>query len=203
MSIIGSESKNSKKIKNSKKLLTLVGLVVLTGLLVQIVYHGINAWMNKRNFTSHKQNLFQSNLAYEYNFKKLLDPSSSVNLSKECKKRYCVVHFWASWCESCKNELLDLHDFKNILRLIPTDIKVFSITYKDKVENSKELLKQLNLTSLHVYYGGDSDEAIEKMYGLTGVPETMFLEPGGRIFKHIKGPIRFSDMRKIVKKMIN
>ena len=214
MSIIGSNSKNSKngeksvnirKSKKSEKLLILIGLVVFTGLLVKVVYRGINARMLKKNFTSsqHQQNLFQNSLGKEHHFVKLLDPSSGINLSSECKKRYCVVHFWASWCESCKNELLDLHDFKNLLRLIPVDIKVFSITYKDKVESSQELLKQLGLPSLNVYYGGESNETIEKVYGLTGVPETMFVEPGGRIYRHIRGPIHLNDMRKIVNKMIN
>ncbi len=133
----------------------------------------------------------------QYNFTSLRDLEVKANLLDECDNQNCIVHFWASWCESCRHELLDLDDLQNIIKLNKLSVKTFSIAYKDKREDAQKLVSQLKIKEESWF---NTAAETEKNFSITGVPETLFLK-GGRLVHHIKGPLNFAQMRSMIKKV--
>jgi cytochrome c biogenesis protein CcmG/thiol:disulfide interchange protein DsbE len=87
-----------------------------------------------------------------------------------------VINFWASWCVECAVEHEHLaaawQQFGN-------EGTVFlSVLYQDTPENAKDYLQHLVGTWPDLY---DPEGRTALEYGVTGVPETVFVGPDGRI----------------------
>lgn len=104
-----------------------------------------------------------------------------------------LVNVWATWCGSCKYE----HPFLN--SLAASGVKIVGINYKDD--------RQLALTWLADY----ADPYVVDLYdpngvlgfdlGVTGAPETFFVNSQGEIVLRFQGPINdqlWRDKLKVV-----
>ena len=113
----------------------------------------------------------------------------SKNLFKE--NEFYLINIWASWCVPCKDEhgfLIKLSNQKNV--------KIIGINYKDKNENAKNFLKELESPYEVVLVDEDGTIAIE--WGAYGVPES-FLLYNKKIIKKIIGPLNKKSLFEIEK----
>jgi cytochrome c biogenesis protein CcmG/thiol:disulfide interchange protein DsbE len=96
-----------------------------------------------------------------------------------------VLNFWASWCVPCKNEASKLEQEYRQYR--NQGVVFVGVDYHDVTSDARTFLERHGITYTTVRDGSGS---IGDRYGLTGVPETYFVNRQGRLVgSHILGPI--------------
>ncbi len=100
------------------------------------------------------------------------------------KGRPVVLNFWASWCVSCRQEAHLLEEFWKMNR--SNDVVFVGIAIHDTITNASDFARAFGKT---YYLGLDEDGKAAIDYGVTGVPETFFIDRQG-IIRHKKaGPV--------------
>ena len=85
-----------------------------------------------------------------------------------------VLHFWASWCDNCKDEFPLL----NKLYSSEKDITILSIAVLDKEEDTRKSIKEYGL---HFLVGFPESDRVSSEYHISGVPESIVLDTAGKI----------------------
>jgi cytochrome c biogenesis protein CcmG/thiol:disulfide interchange protein DsbE len=119
----------------------------------------------------------------------LLTLSTSESLSpRDLRGHPVVMNFWASWCIPCKREAPRLNAsaarHRGQVVFLGVDINDFST---DAVRFLRR--HEVNYVSVRARGSGTYED-----YGLTGLPETYFLDARGRIVAHTVGEISSSGL---------
>jgi thiol-disulfide isomerase/thioredoxin len=103
-----------------------------------------------------------------------------------------ILHFWATWCAPCREEMPDLVKFVRDTKDDPrVDFLAVSTDEDWKVVDA--WLKERGISGLPVAL--DPKGAIAGRYGATGYPETFFIAPSGEIVQHFVGAADWSGSR--------
>lgn len=103
---------------------------------------------------------------------------------RELRGHPVVLNFFASWCLACRDEALVLEE--GWQRYGPRGAVFIGVAVSDKREDSLAFIRRYGKTYL---LGPDADGSIALDYGLFGVPETVFIDPDGRILEKVIGPV--------------
>ena len=97
--------------------------------------------------------------------------------------RPVVLNFWASWCVPCKEEAPRLNAAAGAHA---GSVVFLGVDVQDLTTDARRFLRRhdVRYASLHDNAGSTYDG-----YGLTGVPETYWLDAAGRIVAHFAGPV--------------
>lgn len=100
----------------------------------------------------------------------------------EFRGRYVLVNFWASWCVPCKDEAPLLERAWRLYR--DKGLVVVGVNIQDLESEARKFLAQTGATYPNVR---DGDGTVNRTYGITGVPETFFIDKQGRVVKKFPG----------------
>lgn len=95
-----------------------------------------------------------------------------------------VLNFWASWCGPCRDEMPLLQ--QGAERWEGRDVVFVGIDIDDLRSDARSFLERFGVTYANVYDGKSSTVG---RYGVTGVPETYFIDAAGKIRYRIAGPV--------------
>ena len=126
--------------------------------------------------------------------------SREMSLSR-LTSRPVVLNFWAGQCPPCRAEMPEFQrfydEYKDRVTLIGIDIGPFTNlgTHRD----AEDLLRELGVT----YPAGfTNDPSVNRKYGVTAMPTTVFIQPGGEIFEKRTGQLNFSFLTQVTNSML-
>ena len=99
-----------------------------------------------------------------------------------------VINFWASWCAPCKEEAPLL---VASARAHAGKVAFLGIDIQDFKGNARRFLRHFDTNYVSVRDGSDFTYG---RYGLTGVPETYYLDGRGRIVAHTAGQLSRAEL---------
>jgi cytochrome c biogenesis protein CcmG, thiol:disulfide interchange protein DsbE len=103
--------------------------------------------------------------------------------------RAVVINFWASWCAPCRDEAPLLEAAWNEHR--DRGVVVLGVDARDLVSDGLAFVREFGITYPNVY---DGPGKIADVYGLTGFPETYFVDRDGRVVHIVSGPLTESSI---------
>jgi cytochrome c biogenesis protein CcmG, thiol:disulfide interchange protein DsbE len=107
----------------------------------------------------------------------------------DLRGRPVVVNFWASWCDPCKREATILEAAWRRERA--RGVVLLGLDVQDLSDDALAFIRRYRLTYPQVRDKGDGTY---ERYGLTGIPETFFLDRAGRVRVHWIGEIRAAQL---------
>ena len=102
---------------------------------------------------------------------------------EDLRGRPAVLNFWASWCIPCRDEapILDASS-----RAHAGEVQFVGVDVQDLRSDALAFLREFDVPYVSVR---DGTNKTYEAYGLTGVPETYYLDAEGRIVAHAPGAV--------------
>jgi cytochrome c biogenesis protein CcmG/thiol:disulfide interchange protein DsbE len=119
-----------------------------------------------------------------------LDPATSGTAAlADYEGDWVLANVWASWCEPCRSESPALERFSREHR---GEVTVVGIATQDNTDDGLAFVEELGLSYEQLHDGsGDYAEEI----GTTGVPESILIDPQGRVALHVPGAVTEETLR--------
>jgi cytochrome c biogenesis protein CcmG, thiol:disulfide interchange protein DsbE len=99
-----------------------------------------------------------------------------------------VVNFWASWCIPCKEEAPEL---AAAARRYRGRVAFLGIDIQDFTRDARKFMNDVDAPYVSVR---DGTSKTSSSYGLTGVPETFYLDRNGKAAFHSVGAVSNDDI---------
>lgn len=99
-----------------------------------------------------------------------------------------VMNFWASWCVPCKSEA---PRFVAAAKAYAGGVVFLGVDVQDFKSDARRFLERYQTNYVSVRDGGGSTYGD---YGLTGLPETFFLDRQGRVVSHSVGEVSETEL---------
>jgi cytochrome c biogenesis protein CcmG/thiol:disulfide interchange protein DsbE len=113
--------------------------------------------------------------------------------SDELRGYPAVVNFWASWCDPCKEEAPHL---AASARAHAGRVAFVGIDVQDFASDARRFLREFDVPYVSVR---DRDNSTYDDYGLTGVPETYYLDARGRLVAHSLGQVSRRELEENIR----
>jgi cytochrome c biogenesis protein CcmG/thiol:disulfide interchange protein DsbE len=101
-----------------------------------------------------------------------------------------VLNFWASWCGPCKDEAPHL---AAAARAYGRSVAFLGLDIQDFAADARRFLGRLDVPYPSVRDGSPNSYVA---YGLTGVPETYYIDAEGRIVAHAAGAVSRRELER-------
>jgi cytochrome c biogenesis protein CcmG/thiol:disulfide interchange protein DsbE len=111
-----------------------------------------------------------------------LDTGEKVTLT-QLRGRPLVLNFWASWCAPCQ---LEHPTLSHAAERYAAEANFFGVVFEDTAENARHFAQPM-ASSFPQLIDPQSRMAVD--YGVTGVPETYFIDADGVIRDKVVGPL--------------
>jgi thiol-disulfide isomerase/thioredoxin len=119
----------------------------------------------------------------------LIDINNNRTTLSSMKGSVVFINFWATWCESCIDEMPSMERMTRNFAGNP-GFKVVTILYKDDLGTALSFMKESGYT-FPVYL--NPDESAAKMFGITGIPETFIIDKKGILRDKVIGPAEWDS----------
>jgi len=100
-----------------------------------------------------------------------------------------VVNFWNAYCVPCRAEAPELQ--RAYRRFRAQGVQFVGVDFEDFSGDARRFARRYGMTYPLVH---DAKSTLVKPYGLTGYPETFFVDRRGRVTKHYPGQISGAEL---------
>ena len=101
-----------------------------------------------------------------------------------------ILHFWATWCPPCREEMPELVKFVKDTRG-DGNVEFLAVSTDDDWKTVDAWLNEHKISGLPLAL--DPKGPTASLYGTTGYPETFFITPKGEVVQHVVGPVDWSS----------
>jgi cytochrome c biogenesis protein CcmG/thiol:disulfide interchange protein DsbE len=117
-----------------------------------------------------------------------LDADGRLSLAS-LRGKVSVINFWESYCVPCKQEARGLAETARAWQ--GKDVVFVGVNAFDTKSAARAYLHRYEIDYPNIRDGVGTTFG---RWGVTGVPETFFVDPRGRVVQHIAGPVSRSDL---------
>lgn len=183
------------------KLKYVVAFVLVTILTVIGIFYFKDYYFSK-NFSGAAQSetILTSNLVldtlqkYENEIKDYNLKPAKLKSIKSDKDTSLIIHFWASWCEPCINEIPDLIQFAKFNHQLKERAKIIIISQDYDEDSLNTFLKSFPELRSDIFFGlWDKDNAIVRDLNIDKLPVSIFINSGGEL-KKIDGVYHWKNL---------
>ena len=114
------------------------------------------------------------------------------------KGKPIVLNFWASWCDPCKHEAPLLEAIWQ--RVQGQGVVFLGVDYDDTQGDGLAFLQTYGITYRSVM---DTDGAVAINYGVSGVPETFFINRRGVIVQKVIGELTQQTLQSNIQSLLH
>jgi len=171
-----------------------IGFMVVTAAFIGVLYQGLKLDPSSIPSSQVGKPAFDFTAHWIQGQEDLPSASSEYFNISDLKGHNVVLNFWASWCVSCRAEAKDLETFWQAFK--GEGIMVVGVAIQDTVEAAKDFA---DFYGKRYPLGIDADGKAAINYGVTGVPETFFINKDGIVVHKVTGPVDLEMLRDAVK----
>jgi cytochrome c biogenesis protein CcmG, thiol:disulfide interchange protein DsbE len=117
-----------------------------------------------------------------------IDKPGTLQLAS-LRGKVVVLNFWASWCYPCNQEAPAL---EAATKKWGKRIVVLGVDVNDPVSDARGFARKFKLSYPLVH---DNHNVTSPKYGLTGLPETFFIDRTGKLVVHVAGQVEAPDIQ--------
>lgn len=168
-----------------KQLISMGVFAVLAGAFIFFLWRGLQVNPSKvpSALINKQAQFFQATWLQGQQF--VQQPEEKGFSMSDFKGRPLILNFWASWCYSCRAEARDFEAFWQKYK--DRGVAVVGIAIQDTPEAALAFARAYGKTYILGLDAEDGKAAID--YGVTGVPETFFIDRNGVLIHKEAGPV--------------
>jgi len=117
-----------------------------------------------------------------------IDKPGTLQLAS-LRGKVVVLNFWASWCYPCNQEAPAL---EAATKKWGKRVVVLGVDVNDPVGDARGFARKFKLSYPLVH---DNHNVTSPKYGLTGLPETFFIDRTGKLVVHVAGQVEAPDIQ--------
>jgi cytochrome c biogenesis protein CcmG, thiol:disulfide interchange protein DsbE len=117
-----------------------------------------------------------------------IDKPGTLQLAS-LRGKVVVLNFWASWCYPCNEEAPAL---EAATKKWGKRVVVLGVDVNDPVSDARGFARKFKLSYPLVH---DNHNVTSPKYGLTGLPETFFIDRAGKLVVHVAGQVEAPDIQ--------
>lgn len=121
----------------------------------------------------------------------LTKPNGDIVTLKKFRQNFLVLYFYASWCNSCVEELKQLNELKAEMTFLDiNDFQILPISIDFKtVDHVQSLFAEHALENLEIYL--DKNKAAMSKLGVKSMPTTIFVDAQGYVIARMEKNINW------------
>jgi thiol-disulfide isomerase/thioredoxin len=117
-------------------------------------------------------------------------PGGGTRDVKKPAGKVFVLHFWATWCPPCVEELPGLLAYAREIKKDPS-IELLAVSVDDDFKTVSSWLKDRGASDLPIAL--DPGRRVATRMGTEKFPETYILSAAGEVMAHVKGPVDWTS----------
>lgn len=106
-----------------------------------------------------------------------------------------MIHFWTSTCSECRGEVPELRRFIENQNKSPSPIELLNVNIQDSLTTVGKYAAEFDLPQKVLL---DTDGKMARSFGVTGVPETFFIDPSGIVRHHMVGASTTDEFERVL-----
>ena len=115
---------------------------------------------------------------------------------EEARGKPVLINFWASWCVPCEEEAAVL---ERASRAYAGRVVFIGVDVQDTEANARAFLRRFGVSYPN---GRDASGEIAVEYGMSGVPESYFVDRDGRLARKWQGPLDDARLRAFLEDLL-
>jgi cytochrome c biogenesis protein CcmG, thiol:disulfide interchange protein DsbE len=122
---------------------------------------------------------------------------NSVAIPTDAAGKIAIIHFWASWCPTCRGEMVTLDAIGGKYR--GKGVMPYSIGIGEKKETAMSYINKLGITYPVLL---DPGSITQKKFGISGIPTYYILDRAGIIRYKIFGEAEKNGLDKMIQALL-
>lgn len=112
----------------------------------------------------------------------------------DLKDNWIIINYWASWCNSCKQEIPELNKFYKTNK--NKNIKLFGVNYDGLT--GRKLKKEISRFKIQYPVLLKNPDKLLSLGNIAVLPATFIINPKGKITKKLLGPQTAKTLKNII-----
>ena len=117
----------------------------------------------------------------------------------ELRGQVVLLNFWATWCKPCEDELPSMEQLYRLLGGGGEGFELLAVSVDESREPAREFRQRYSISFPILL---DSERRVSSLYQTRGFPESLLIDPQGRVVERYVGPRDWVDYRDRIRELL-